>query len=365
MNLAQGYFHRIKRPLIIAGPCSAESEMQVLNTAIALTQLDAVKIFRAGIWKPRTKPGHFEGAGDKGLKWLQKVKQETGLLVATEVATAIHAKKAIDAGIDVLWIGARTTGSPIYVQEIAEALEGHDVKIMIKNPLHPDIDLWCGAIQRFHEAGISDVAAVHRGFYPFEKTAFRNLPLWEIPIELQLRHKNLPIFCDPSHIAGKTSHIETISQHAMDLNMTGLMIEVHENPKEALTDRSQQILPTVLKQMLTQISVRKNQFNNQSYLSRIEQLRKEIDEIDYQLIDLLSQRQDIIKGIAKCKSEMDVNILQIQRWESILQTRLDYAETNNLSRSYVLKLLQSIHKEAIRLQSEIMRAKPSSPQDDE
>jgi chorismate mutase len=365
MNLVQGFFHHMQRPLIIAGPCSAESEMQVLNTAAALTQLDAVKIFRAGIWKPRTKPGHFEGAGDKGLKWLQKVKQETGLLVATEVATANHAKKALDAGIDVLWIGARTTGSPIYVQEIAEAVEGKDVKVMIKNPLHPDIDLWCGAIQRFYDAGIHDVAAVHRGFYPFEKTAFRNLPLWEVPIELQLRHKTLPIICDPSHIAGKTSHIESISQHAMDLNMAGLMIEVHENPKMALTDRSQQMLPSELVTLLKQLFIRENQFDDHAYLSRIEQLRKEIDHIDYQLIDLLSQRQDIIKGIAKCKSEMNVNILQLQRWESILQTRLDYAETNNLSRSYVLKLLQSIHKEAIRLQSEIMRTKPSSPQDDE
>ncbi|MDA3910374.1 MAG: bifunctional 3-deoxy-7-phosphoheptulonate synthase/chorismate mutase type II [Bacteroidales bacterium] len=364
MNLVQGYFHSMKRPLIIAGPCSAESEMQVLNTATALTELDAVKIFRAGIWKPRTKPGQFEGAGDKGLKWLQKVKQETGLLIATEVATANHAKKAIDAGIDVLWIGARTTGSPIYVQEIAEAVKGQDVKVMIKNPLHPDIDLWCGAIQRFYDAGVRDLAAVHRGFYPFEKSAFRNLPLWEIPIELQLRHKDLPIICDPSHIAGKTNHIETISQHAMDLNMAGLMIEVHENPKVALTDRSQQMFPSELNTLLKQLSIRDNQFIDHAYLSRIEQLRKEIDHIDYQLIDLLSQRQDIIKGIAKCKSEMNVNILQLQRWESILQTRLDYAETNNLSRSYVLKLLQSIHKEAIRLQSEIMRIKPSSTQDD-
>ncbi len=365
MNLAQGFFHTIERPLIIAGPCSAESEKQVLNTATALAEKEAVKIFRAGVWKPRTKPGHFEGAGDKGLKWLQKAKQETGLLVATEVATANHAKKAIDAGIDVLWIGARTTGSPIYVQEIAEAVEGRDIKIMVKNPLHPDIDLWCGAIQRFYDAGIRDLAAVHRGFFPFEKSAFRNLPLWEIPIELQLRHKALPVICDPSHIAGKTSHVETIAQHAMDLNMAGLMIEVHENPQKALTDRSQQILPSELDRLLKELSIRRNQFNDQSYLSRMEQLRKEIDHIDYQLIDLLTERQGIIQNIAKCKSEMNVNILQLQRWETILQTRLDYAETNNLSRSYVLKLLQSIHKEAIRLQSEIMRAKPSSTQDDE
>lgn len=365
MDFTNGFFQTMERPLIVAGPCSAESEQQLMNTAMQLAKQEAVSVFRAGIWKPRTRPGSFEGSGDMGLKWLQKVKAETALLVATEVATAEHAKKALDAGVDVIWIGARTTGSPIYVQEIAEAVKNTNVKVIVKNPLHPDIDLWCGAIQRFYESGIKDIAAVHRGFFPFEKSAFRNLPLWEIPIELQLRQKNLPVLCDPSHIAGKTSHIETIAQHAMDLNMAGLMIEVHENPSAALTDRSQQIYPSDLEKLVSQLSVRKNQFKDQSYLSRMEHFRRDIDHIDYQLIDLLAQRQEIVENIAECKSEMQVNILQLQRWENILKTRLEYANTNGLSRSYVLKLLQSIHKEAIRLQSEIMRAKPSSPQGDE
>jgi chorismate mutase len=348
------------KPLIIAGPCSAESEIQLLNTAHDLKKNPLVKIFRAGIWKPRTRPGQFEGKEQKPLKWMEKVKLQTGLLTATEVATAEHAVKALDAGIDVLWIGARTTGSPIYVQEIAKAVEKRNVKVLVKNPLHPDIDLWCGAIQRFLDAGIKDIGAIHRGFFPYEKTAFRNIPLWEIPIELMLRKKNIPLFCDPSHISGSTAHLETIAQQALDLNMNGLMIEVHENPEAALTDKQQQITPKQLDILLENLTIRKSGFRDKQYSEKLNSLRREIDQIDYQLLDLLIQRKEKVESIAQLKLNMNVSVLQIKRWENILKTRLDYADSHQISRTYIIKLLHIIHKEAIRLQTEIMKTTSSS-----
>ncbi|MGM0649077.1 MAG: chorismate mutase [Bacteroidota bacterium] len=363
MEFKSGFFHKKSRPCVIAGPCSAESESQVLHTAEALAANEHVHIFRAGIWKPRTHPGHFEGSGDKALKWLAKVKTKTGLFPATEVITPEHAEKAIEAGIDVLWIGARTTGNPIYVQALADVLKGTQVKLMVKNPLHPDINLWCGAIQRFYKSGIKDIAAIHRGFYPFEKTAFRNLPLWEIPIDLQLKNKNLPVFSDPSHIAGKTSHIATIAQQAMDLDMHGLMLEVHHDPESALTDKEQQLHPEELNQLLDQLEIRKRKVKDHVYNELIMQYRKEIDQVDYQLLDLLKQRQDLVEEIAVHKQNMHVNILQLKRWENIIKTRLDYAAKNGLSKSFILKLLQAIHKEAIHIQTKIMQS--SDFQDDE
>ncbi len=357
MNSDGKFFHKSKFPVIVAGPCSAESENQVLDTAFELVKQSQVKIFRAGVWKPRTKPGQFEGVGDIGLQWLQKVQKETGLFVATEVATSEHAKKALDSGIDVLWIGARTSGNPIYVQEIANAVKGSNVKIMVKNPLHPDVDLWHGAIQRFYDVGIKDIAAVHRGFYPYEKTVYRNLPLWEIPIELRLKQKDLPVYCDPSHISGNTDFIESISQQAMDLNMCGLMIEVHNNPCNALTDKSQQLSPLELKHLLENLEVRKEKFRDKTYKAQMEKLRKEIDQIDFLLLDLLAQRQSVIKDIAKSKAEMNVSILQLNRWENVLKTRLKYAKNHDLDKSYILKLLQVIHKEAIRIQTEVMKSR--------
>lgn len=363
MTLKDGFFHNKARPYIIAGPCSAESEKQMLDTAKALAKGGNTDVFRAGVWKPRTRPGEFEGYGDHALEWLKHVKQETGLLTAAEVATPGHAEKALKADVDVLWIGARTTGNPLYVQALSDILRGVDVKLLVKNPLHPDIDLWCGAIQRFREAGIKDIAAVHRGFYPFEKTAYRNLPLWEIPIELQRRHENLPVFCDPSHIAGKTSHVAAIAQQAMNINMQGLMIEVHHDPACALTDKHQQITPSALESLLARLEIRKGSFRDTAYRKRIDKYRDEIDQLDFQLLDLLSQRQDLVKNIASCKQEMNVSILQIQRWNSILKTRLHYAEQNGLSKSFILKLLQWIHKEAIRIQTELMHS--SGSQDNE
>lgn len=357
MDFGNSFFYKAKRPLIIAGPCSAESESQLLNTAKSIAQTGVASIFRAGIWKPRTQPGHFEGVGEKGISWLAKVKEETGLLTATEVATPYHAEKALEASIDIVWIGARTTGNPIYVQEIANILRNTNIKVMVKNPLHPDVDLWSGAIQRFYDSGIRDIAAIHRGFYPYEKTAFRNLPLWEIPIALQLKHKNLPILCDPSHIAGKTSHIETIAQQAMDINLSGLMIEVHENPEKALTDKSQQINPSSLVELLKHLEIRKDKFKDVTYQKKMDSYRRKIDQIDFQLLDLLNQRQDIVKNIAVCKSHRNVNVLQLQRWESILESRTKYSEELGLSRAYILKMLQLIHEEAIRIQTEIMSTK--------
>ncbi len=360
MKFECGFFHEKARPFVIAGPCSAETEEQVMNTARAVADIDCVRVFRAGVWKPRTRPGTFEGQGEKALEWLKHVKAETGLHTATEIATPHHAEKALKAGIDVLWVGARTTGNPLYVQELADAVKGTDIKLMIKNPLHPDIDLWCGAIQRFYKAGIKDIAAVHRGFYPYEKTAFRNLPLWEVPIELQRRNENLPVFCDPSHIAGKSNHVATISQQAMDLNMSGLMIEVHNRPQIALTDKHQQLSPGELTSLLEKLEIRKRKFRDQAYRKRIEKYRDDIDNLDFQLLDLLSQRQNLVKDIAWCKRDMNVSILQLKRWENIVKTRLAYAEQNGLSHDFILNILQWIHKEAIRLQTEIMQ-NPDSP----
>jgi len=343
-----------KTPLIIAGPCSAESEEQVMQTAHAIAKLDKVNVFRSGIWKPRTRPGNFEGVGEQGLQWLQQVKKETGLLTTVEVANPEHVKLAIQYDIDILWIGARTTSNPFSVQELADSLKGYDKPVMVKNPINPDIQLWLGALERFQKAGIHNLAAIHRGFYPFEATTLRNIPKWEIPIELKSMCHSLPIICDPSHISGNREFIPEIAQKAMDLNMNGLMIETHINPSAALSDMNQQLTPKQLNDLLNKLIFRSISVKNNDFLSVLESLRDKIDSIDQQMLELLSQRMDVVGEIGKYKSKNEVTILQLRRWEKIINTRLKQGKKLGLSEEFIKKLLQLVHKESIQKQTEVM-----------
>lgn len=348
------------KPLIIAGPCSAENEKQVLDTAIELEKTNQVKIFRAGIWKPRTRPGNFEGVGETGLKWLQKVQAETRLKTAVEVAFPNHVKACLDHNVDILWIGARTTANPLMVQELANSLEGVDIPVLIKNPVNPDLSLWIGAIERFYKTGNRKLAAVHRGFFPFESTSLRNIPKWELVIELKRRFPKLNIFNDPSHISGNREFIQGISQKALDLNMNGLMIESHISPQSAKSDAQQQITPAQLAVLLQKLSFRKA--NNLSDQDRniLEQYREQIDSIDSQLLELLSQRMSVVSEIGKYKCENDITILQLRRWENIIKTRTELGKSMGMDDVFVLKLLQLIHKESIQKQNLIMESMQKS-----
>ncbi len=341
-------------PLLIAGPCSAESENQIMQTAKEIAALGKVKVFRSGIWKPRTRPGNFEGVGEEGLKWLQQVKKETGLFTTVEVANPEHVQLAIKYGIDILWIGARTTSNPFSVQELADSLKGYDKPVMVKNPINPDVNLWVGALERFHKAGINKLAAVHRGFYPFEATTLRNIPKWEVPIELKSICHSLPIICDPSHIAGNTEFIPEIAQKAMDLNMDGLMIETHYNPWLALSDMNQQLTPGQLGDLLYHLIFRSTSVKDEQFISVLETLREKIDSIDQQMLELLSQRMNIVEEIGKYKSKNEVTILQLRRWEKIINTRIKLGKKLGLTEDFIKKLLQLVHKESIQKQTEVM-----------
>lgn len=337
------------RPIVIAGPCSAETEEQVMNTAKELAAR-GVKIFRAGIWKPRTKPGGFEGVGSIGLPWLKRVKEETGMYVSTEVATKVHVEEALKAGIDILWIGARTTVNPFAVQEIADALQGVDIPVLIKNPVNPDLELWIGAIERIYNAGIRRIGVIHRGFSSYDKKMYRNLPLWHIPIELRRRMPNLQIFCDPSHIGGKRELIAPLSQQAMDLSFDGLIIESHCNPEGAWSDASQQITPEVLDYVLNLLVIREA---NQS-TENLSELRRQIDQIDEQLLELLAKRMRISREIGVYKKEHNMPILQSPRYNEILMKRADMGESMELNPDFVKEILQEIHEESVRQQMIIM-----------
>lgn len=348
------WFENINEPLFIAGPCSAESEEQVLQTAKQIAKSGKVAVFRAGVWKPRTRPGNFEGIGEEALDWLKTVKQETGLLTAVEVANSEHLKQALKAEIDILWIGARTTSNPFSVQELADRLKGYDKPIMVKNPINPDVQLWVGALERFKKAGVNKLAAIHRGFYPFEATSLRNIPKWEIPIELKTICHDLPIICDPSHIAGNVEYIQEIAQKAMDLNMNGLMIETHINPKEALSDAQQQITPDQLDDLIGSLILRGISSSDNNFENVLEALREQIDSIDKQMLELLSQRMNVVQEIGRFKSESKVTILQLRRWEKIIETRVKLGKRLGLTEDFVKKLLQLVHKESIQRQTEVM-----------
>ena len=339
-----------KRPLIIAGPCSAETEEQMLSTARQLSA-NGVKVFRAGVWKPRTKPGGFEGVGTNGLKWLKQVKTETGMYVSTEVATEKHVFEAMKYGIDMLWIGARTSANPFAMQEIANALEGADIPVFVKNPINPDLDLWIGAIERIYNAGIKKIAAIHRGFSTYDKKIYRNLPQWYIPIELQRRVPNLPIICDPSHIGGKRELIASIAQQAMDLNFDGLIIEAHCEPDKAWSDAAQQITPDVLDLILRSLVIRETKQTTEN----LAHLRKQIDELDNDLLSLLANRMHVSQEIGKYKKEHNMPILQSKRYDEILQKRIKQAEEMGMSSDFMKTVLVAIHEESIRHQMEVMR----------
>ena len=340
------------KPLIIAGPCSAESQEQLLTTAKGLA--DKATIFRAGVWKPRTRPNSFEGIGQKALEWLKVVKQQTKLKVATEVANAQHVEQCLKADIDVLWLGARTTVNPFYVQEIAEALRGVDANVMVKNPLHPELSLWMGAIERLNQVGIQQLAAIHRGFFTLEKSAFRNEPKWEIPIKLKRLMPDLPIICDPSHISGAPQMLSEVSQIAMDLNMDGLMIETHFNPSIALSDAQQQITPDELGKLLNALILRSSTNQNAEFRTLLNNLRKEIDSIDKKLVEIVGKRTAIVKEIGRYKKENAVTILQIERWFEILKSRKEWGQEMHIDPQMVAELFELIHKHSVLTQTHIL-----------
>lgn len=341
-----------RRPILIAGPCSAETEEQVMDAAVQLAS-KGVKIFRAGIWKPRTKPGGFEGIGAKGLQWLKRVKKETGMYVTTEVATKDHVFEALKAGVDILWIGARTSVNPFAVQEIADTLKGVDIPVLVKNPVNPDLELWIGAFERLYGAGLHRLGAIHRGFSAYDKKIYRNLPLWHIPIELRRRMPELPIFCDPSHIGGKRELIAPLSQQAMDLSFDGLMIETHPNPDSAWSDASQQITPDVLDYVINLLVIR----NETQTTENLAELRRQIDGIDEQLLELLTKRMRISREIGVYKKEHNMPILQSPRYSEILEKRSDMGETMGLSTEFVREILKEIHEESVRQQMIVMNEK--------
>ncbi|MBC8314729.1 MAG: bifunctional 3-deoxy-7-phosphoheptulonate synthase/chorismate mutase type II [Bacteroidales bacterium] len=344
------------KPCIIAGPCSAETEEQVIDTAKKLVKIPMVKVLRAGLWKPRTRPGAFEGVGDKGLKWLQRVQAETGLKVTTEVANPVHVEKAMKAGIDILWLGARTVVNPFSVQEISEALKGVDIPIMIKNPLNPDLTTWMGALERISKVGIRKLVAIHRGFSFYQHSPFRNDPMWEIPIELKRLFPELPVIVDPSHICGTRDLLLSVSQRAIDLEMTGLMIEVHNRPKEALTDRQQQITPEHLTSLLSKLIIREP-IGSDEFQNLLEELRSEIDKIDQQLIDILARRMTIVEEIGKYKKANKITILQLKRWNQIFSERIHTGQELGLSKEFIMKLLEAVHEESIQKQIDVMNKK--------
>jgi chorismate mutase len=345
---------QLNHPLVIAGPCSAETEEQVLKIAHELKNSD-VSIFRAGIWKPRTRPGGFEGVGEIGLKWLQKAKAETGLLMATEVATAAHVKLALEHDIDVLWIGARTTVNPFAVQEIADALQGTDKIVLLKNPVNPDLSLWIGGLERLYNANIKKLGVIHRGFSTYEKTKYRNNPEWQIAIDLQNRFPDLPLICDPSHITGKREMIQEVSQQALDLNYDGLIIETHIDPDKAWSDAAQQLTPATLKQMFVNLRVRKVTDDEGEYNQKMAKLRMQIDEFDGKLLEILGNRMKVADKIGLLKKEKNVAILQNQRWNEILGKMILEGEEKGLSSDFVMLLFKAIHQESISHQENIFK----------
>lgn len=338
-----------KRPLLIAGPCSAETEEQVMETARQLAK-NGIKIFRAGVWKPRTKPGGFEGKGMEALPWMQRVKAETGMLTATEVATPEHVEAALAAGIDILWVGARTTANPFSVQAIADALKGVDVPVLVKNPVNPDIELWTGALLRINNAGIRRLGAIHRGFSSVDSKLYRNPPMWHLPIELKRRFPTLPIITDPSHMGGRRDLIAPLSQQAMDLGFDGLIIESHCNPDCAWSDANQQVLPEVLDFILDRLVIRDSVETTES----ISQLRKQIDELDNQLMDLLTKRMRVSREIAEYKKLHNMTVVQTTRYSEILDKRAAQGSLCGMSPDFVRDVYEHIHEESVRQQLEIM-----------
>jgi len=340
-------------PLIIAGPCSAESQQQLLLTANALKEI-GIKIFRAGIWKPRTRPNSFEGVGDIGLEWLKNVKSETNMKIMTEVANPNHLDKVLENDVDMIWIGARTSGNPFAVQEIANALKGVDIPVFVKNPLNEDLNLWIGAIERFHNSDIKQISAIHRGFFAYGSQKYRNIPQWQIPVELKRIMPSIPLICDPSHIAGHRSLVKEVSQTAFDLNFDGLMVESHFNPNNALSDKDQQLPASELKKLLSNLVLRQNTISDDDVALSLKDLRSQIDTLDLDLIDILVKRMIIAQKIGLKKKDNGITILQPERWDYILKDRVLNGKQGGLSNEFLILLLRAIHQESINIQTDIM-----------
>src|SRR5688572_1397322 len=345
-----------KRPLIISGPCSAETEEQVLETAQRLAATGKVNMLRAGIWKPRTKPGLFEGIGAKGLPWMQQAKKLTGLPTTVEVATGKQVQDALTFDVDVLWIGARTTVNPFSVQEVADALRGVDVPVLIKNPINPDLELWSGAVERVARAGIKQIGLIHRGFSSYGNTEFRNAPMWHLAIEMKRRNPGMPIINDPSHICGRRDILQAVSQRAIDLDFDGLMIESHIDPDNAWSDAKQQITPEQLKEMLDTIIWRKEDINSEEYHAALEKLRQQINHLDDELMQILGQRMKIADKIGQYKKENNITILQTNRWNEILERASAKGEKIGLSKEFITKYFDAVHMESINHQKKVMDA---------
>lgn len=343
----------LEHPLVIAGPCSAETEEQVMDIAHQLKDTDAT-VYRAGIWKPRTRPGNFEGVGAIGLKWLQRVKEETGMLTATEVANRTHVQLALEHDIDILWIGARSTVSPFIIQEIADALEGTDKIVLVKNPVNPDLALWLGGIERLYTANIKKLGVIHRGFSTYEKTKYRNNPEWQLAIELQNRFPDLPLICDPSHICGRRDTLQDVSQTALDLNFDGLMIETHRDPDNAWSDAAQQITPATLVQMMKDLQIRKTTDNTADYNSKLDTLRAQIDVIDQSILEALGKRMKVSVGIGQLKKDHNVAVLQSKRWNEILGKMILEGESFGLSEEFILRMFKAVHQESINHQKRVI-----------
>ena len=342
-----------ERPLIMAGPCSAETEEQVMDTARQLKGY-GIHIFRAGLWKPRTRPDTFEGVGKEGLPWLKRVKEELGMYTATEVANVKHVYDALKTGIDIIWLGARTTANPFAVQEIADSLQGVDLPVLIKNPINPDVELWIGAFERLNRAGITKLAAIHRGFSIYNRTLYRNNPQWEIPIELKRLIPELPILTDPSHICGSRDLLFEISQRAMDLDFDGLIIESHCNPDKALSDAQQQLTPENLNKLIHRLVLRSASIQNNVLLSTLEELRHEIDKYDDKLMDIFEHRMAVSRKIGEYKKQNNITILQTSRWDELLRDKIDQAAKKGLGEEFIIKVFRAIHEESINHQTKVM-----------
>ncbi|NJM94419.1 MAG: bifunctional 3-deoxy-7-phosphoheptulonate synthase/chorismate mutase type II [Cytophagales bacterium] len=342
-----------KRPFIIAGPCSAETEEQLMDTATQLKNIGQ-KVIRAGIWKPRTRPGTFEGIGVQGLKWVERAKKELDVKFAVEVANAEHVELCLKYGVDILWIGARSTVNPFTVQDIADALKGSDVPVLIKNPINPDLSLWVGAIERVYNAGVRKLGAIHRGFAFHQKTRYRNVPMWNLAIELKHLIHDLPMICDPSHITGKRDMIQEVSQQALDLSFDGLIIESHRDPDQAWSDASQQVTPSRLKEILDSLQVRSTRSDDAHFQHILEEIRDQIDHADKEILQAIANRMNLSDKIGEYKKEKNVTVLQLDRWEQILESRTTWGKGMNLDANFVEDFLKGIHNESIRRQEEIM-----------
>ncbi|MBL4586629.1 MAG: bifunctional 3-deoxy-7-phosphoheptulonate synthase/chorismate mutase type II [Flavobacteriales bacterium] len=349
-------FRSKDRPFMIAGPCSAETRDQVLETAEGLKSLN-IDLLRAGIWKPRTRPGNFEGVGEEAIAWLKEAGELIGKPITVEVANSAHVELALKGGVDVLWIGARTTVNPFMIQEIADALAGTNIPVLVKNPVNPDVELWIGAIERFQSVGLKHIGAIHRGFSTFQKSPFRNSPNWNIPIELKRRMPGLPIICDPSHICGNKELLGEVAQKAIDLNMDGLMLETHRNPLKAWSDAEQQITPLQLGVMLSELIWRNPNSLDLEVKAKLEELRSTIDGLDRDILDRLMERLEVSRNIGAYKKEHNITIFQQQRWNEILHDRQAYIEGKELSPRFLTKFLDAIHEESIQQQTEVMNSK--------